>query len=244
MKHLSQSFFKFEILKCDDTETINIFNYEEFTINLNLSVTVGVTTLDCWTMFYLSKLIFLPKARYHYRSQHNISLVQQRINHIYSEPAAEVSVRNWTWKKRRTLRRRSQGTNLSAKNSHYIGKITFFRENILSLLFFLWGTMLHSTLHMTAVVKHSISFYQPFFSDANSWGWSLLLLTVSHTRIWWLRLGFGELALQRMLPWPFLFIWPAVFVSILLLAKWVALKWIWAGHCSRPDVPSADFSLR
>lgn len=94
MKHLSQSFFKFEILKCDDTETINIFNYEEFTINLNLSVTVGVTTLDCWTMFYLSKLIFLPKARYHYRSQYNISLVQQRINHIYSEPAAEVSVRN------------------------------------------------------------------------------------------------------------------------------------------------------
>lgn len=100
-------------------------------------------------------------------------------------------------------------------------KIAFFRENLLSLLFFLWGTMLHSTFHMTAVVKHSISFYQPFFSDVNSWGWSPLLLTVSHTRIWWLQLGFGELALQGVLPWPFLFIWPAVFVSNLLLAKWV-----------------------
>lgn len=100
-------------------------------------------------------------------------------------------------------------------------KIAFFRENLLSLLSFLWGTMLHSTFHMTAVVKHSISFYQPFFSDVNSWGWSPLLLTVSHTRIWWLQLGFGELALQGVLPWPFLFIWPAVFVSNLLLAKWV-----------------------
>lgn len=120
-------------------------------------------------------------------------------------------------------------------------KIAFFRENLLSLLSFLWGTMLHSTFHMTAVVKHSISFYQPFFSDVNSWGWSPLLLTVSHTRIWWLQLGFGELALQGVLPWPFLFIWPAVFVSNLLLAKWVALKWIWAGHCSHPDVLSADW---
>lgn len=124
-----------------------------------------------------------------------------------------------------------------------MGKITFFRGNLLSLLFFLWGTMLHSTLHVTAVVKHSISFYQPFFSNASSWGWSLLLLTVSHTWIWWLRLGFGELAFQGVLPWPFLFIWPAVFVSNLLPAKWVALQWIWEGHCSPPDVPSADSSL-
>ena len=65
--------------------------------------------------------------------------------------------------------------------------------------------MLHSTLRMIAVVKHSVSFYQPFFSDVNSWGWSLLLLTVSHTRIQWLQLWFGELALQGMLSWPFSF---------------------------------------
>lgn len=134
---------------------------------------------------------------------------------------------------------KSQCTKIAIKweRLHSLGK------NLLSLLFFLWATMLHSTFYMTAVVKHSISFYQPFFSNANSWGWSLLLLTVSHTRIWWLRLGFGELALQGVLPWPFLFIWPAVFVSNLLLAKWVALKWTWEGHCSHPDVPSADFSL-
>lgn len=124
-----------------------------------------------------------------------------------------------------------------------MGKITFFRENLLSLWFFLRGTMLHSTLCMIAVVKHSVSFYQPFFSDVNSWGWSLLLLTVSHTQICWLQLGFGELALQGMLSWPFLFIWPAAFVSNLLLAKWAGLKRIRADHHSHPDVPSADFSL-
>lgn len=38
-----------------------------------------------------------------------------------------------------------------------MGKIAFFRENLLSLLFFLWGTMLHSTFHMTAVVKQFLS---------------------------------------------------------------------------------------
>lgn len=119
-----------------------------------------------------------------------------------------------------------------------MGKIAFFRENLLSLRFFLWGTMPHSTLSMIAVVKHSVSFYQPFFSDVNSWGWPLLLLTVSHTRIRWLQLGFGELALQGMLSWPFLFIWPAAFVSNLPLAKGAGLKRIHADHSSHPDVPS------
>lgn len=120
-----------------------------------------------------------------------------------------------------------------------MGKITFFRENLLSLQFFLRGTMVHSTLRMIAVVKQSVSFYQPFFSDANSWGWSLLLLTISHTLIQWLQLQFVEFGLQRMLSWPFIFIWPAAFVSNLLLAKWIC-----ADYCSHPDVPSADFSLR
>lgn len=103
--------------------------------------------------------------------------------------------------------------------------------------------MLHSTIHMIAVVKHSVSLCQPFFSDVNSWGWSLLLLTVSHTQIRWLQLGFGELALQGMLSWPFLFTWPAAFVSNLLLAKWAGLKQICADHRSLPDVPGANFLL-
>lgn len=77
----------------------------------------------------------------------------------------------------------------------------------------------------------------------HAWGWSLLLLTVSHTRIWWLQLGFGELALQGMLSWPFLFIWPAAFLSNLPLAKWAGLKQICAGHRSHPEVLSANFSL-
>lgn len=51
------------ILKRDGSEMINILNYKEFTINLNLSVMVGVTTLDSWTMIYFFTFIFLSKAR-------------------------------------------------------------------------------------------------------------------------------------------------------------------------------------
>lgn len=57
--------------------------------------------------------------------------------------------------------------------------------------------MPHSALRMIAVVKHSVSFYQPFFSDVNSWGWSLLLLTVSHTRIQWLHLDLVSWHLRK-----------------------------------------------
>lgn len=80
------------------------------------------------------------------------------------------------------------------------------------------------------------------FSNLNSWGWSLLLLTVSHPLIWWLQLWFGELGLQWTLSWPFPFIQPAVFVSN-LLAKWASLKWVFADHSSLPGVSSADVSL-
>lgn len=82
--------------------------------------------------------------------------------------------------------------------------------------------MLHSTAWL---LLSNIQFLSSclFSSDLNSWGWSLLL-TISHTQIWCRQLWFGELALQRMLSWPFLFSWPAAFVSDLPLTKRAALK--------------------
>lgn len=101
-------------------------------------------------------------------------------------------------------------------------KIAFFRKNLLSLPFFLLGTMLHSTAWLPLSNIQFLSSH-PFSSDLNSWGWSLLL-TISHTQISCRQLWFGELALQQMLSWPFLFSWPAAFVSDLPLTKRAALK--------------------
>lgn len=59
------------------------------------SVTVGVTALDCWTMLYLFKFIFLSKARYCCELKPVVfPIISTTYTPIYSDPGAEVSVRN------------------------------------------------------------------------------------------------------------------------------------------------------
>lgn len=136
------------------------------------------------------------------------------------------------------IRNKSQCTKIAIKweRLHSLGKISFLYYSSCGeqccIQPFTW-LLLSNTQFL------SIS----LFSQMQTPGADPSFSSLFPTRIWWLQLGFGELALQGVLPWPFLFIWSAVFVSNLLLAKWIALKCIWAGHCSHPDISSADFSL-